>query len=228
MVTGWAVARAARRLLADGGSLDGLRVTIEGFGNVGGSAALYLARAGARIVAVTDADHVLVHRPGLGAAEVEALLTRRRRGCLPDHPARLPGERRPLAYSTPTDLVVPAAISGSLDPPRLDALSAAGARWIVCGANQPFRESALGHTATQESADARFVVLPDAVGSMGMARAFGHLMNGGAHRSPADVFEAVGAAVDGAVDAVRERAGSTGPGLLSAALALALDRTAAE
>jgi glutamate dehydrogenase (NAD(P)+) len=228
MITGWAVARAARRLLAGGGRLDGIRVTIEGFGNVGGSAALYLARAGARVVAVTDAEHVLVDTQGLDAHEIQDLLSRRRRGALPDHPGRLPGDRRALAYTTGTDLVVPAAISGSLDSSRLGALSDAGARWIVCGANQPFHESALGDTRTQEAADTRFTVLPDAVGSMGMARAFEHLMRRGAHNTPGDVFDAVGSAVDEAVDAVVQRAGDAGPGLLAAALAVALDRTSRE
>ncbi len=225
MVTGWAVARAARRLLADGGSVDGLRVVVEGFGNVGGAAALYLARAGARIVAITDAQAVLVQNGGLRDRDIEALLVRRRHGCLPEHPARLPGSRREQAYATSCDLVVPAAISGSLDGTRLGLLAKAGARTIVCGANQPFRESSLGDTSTQEAADARFTVLPDVVGSMGMARAFEHLMEGGAHRRPADVFEAVGEAVDEAVDTVRAHAGSTGPGLMAAALDVALDRT---
>ncbi|MBT8402870.1 MAG: amino acid dehydrogenase [Gemmatimonadetes bacterium] len=224
MITGWAVARATRRLL--GGELKGVRVTVEGFGNVGGSAALYLARSGARIVAISDAEHILVEEPGLEAPDVEALLARRRRGRLPEHASRRPAERRQLVYRTATDCVVPAAVSGSLTGPRLDALAAAGARWIVCGANQPFRESALGDTLTQEGADARFTVLPDVVGSMGMARAFEHLMRGGPHNTPDDVFEAVGAAVDDAVDEVVAHAGSGGAGLMAATLDLALDRIA--
>jgi glutamate dehydrogenase (NAD(P)+) len=229
MITGWAVARATRRLV--GGDLKGLRATVEGFGNVGGAAALYLARAGARIVAISDAEHILVEEPGLEAPDVEALLARRRRGCLPEHASRLPAERRALVYRTATDCVVPAAVSGSLTGPRLDALAASGARWIVCGANQPFRESTLGDTLTQEGADTRFTVLPDVVGSMGMARAFDHLMQGGAHNSPDDVFEAVGSAVDASVDEVTAHAsahaGEQRTGLMAATLDLALDRVAA-
>jgi glutamate dehydrogenase (NAD(P)+) len=223
MITGWAVARATKRLVGPG-DLDGLRITVEGFGNVGGSAALYLARAGARIVAISDAEHILVEEQGLEAPDVEALLARRRRGCLPEHASRLPAERRGLVYRTPTDCVVPAAVSGSLTGPRLDALTAAGARWIVCGANQPFRESTLGDTLTQESADARFTVLPDVIGSMGMARAFEHLMQGRPHNRPEEVFEAVGTAVDEAVDEVVAHGGGERTGLMAATLDLALDR----
>lgn len=224
MITGWAVARAARRLLAGGGTVDGLRVIVEGFGNVGGSAALYLARAGARVVSIADADSVLVTRSGLDAAAIEALLGRRRHGALPEHPARLPGSKRDAAYTVAADLVVPAAVSGSLTGERLDQLSGAGVRSIVCGANQPFDEAELGATDTQQRADRTFTVLPDVVGSMGMARAFEHLMRGGAHDEPSDIFEAVGEAVDEAVDAVVAHGGG-GPGLLAAALDLALDRS---
>ena len=84
----------------------------------------------------------------------------------------------------------------------------------------------MGDTRTQEAADRQFTVLPDVVGSMGMARAFEHLMEGGAHATPADIFEAVGAHVDDAVDTVVRHALGAGPGLLAATLDVALDRTA--
>lgn len=225
MITGWAAARAARRLIAGGDTLDGLRVIVEGFGNVGGAAALYLTRAGARMVAIADAESVLVEGSGLGAPAIEALLARRRHGALPEHPARLPDSRRDTAYSTAADVIVPAAVSGSLTPARLDQLSGAGVRTIVCGANQPFAEDSLGDTRTQEAADRVFTILPDVVGSMGMARAFEHLMGGGAHGQPEDIFEAVGSAVDDAVDTVVGHAGGEGPGLLAATLDLALERS---
>lgn len=228
VVTGWAVARATRRLVAGGGRLEGLRVVVEGFGNVGGAAALHLARAGARIVALTDVDGALVDPDGLDAPAVEQLLARRERGRIPAHPQRLLAARQDAAFSTPHDLAVPAAVSGSLTPERLRQLHAAGARLIVCGANQPFHEASLGATATQEEADAHFQVLPDVVGSMGMACALEHLMRGGPHARPADIFGVVGELVDDAVDAVVRRRIETGSGLLTAALAVALDRTGSD
>ncbi len=255
MITGWAVAHAAGRLLAGGGRLDGLRATIEGFGNVGGSAALYLARAGARIVAITDAAHVLVTPRGLDAESIERLIAARDDRALPEHPDRRDGTHRNVAYETPTDLAIPAAVSGSLDVERLQRLQSAGAVAIVCGANQPFAEASLGDTRTQEWVDGRFTVLADVVGSMGMARALDHLMKGGAHRTPGDVFDAVRSGVDTAVEAViahhaalsngaasgAAASGAAGPdraaganganpagstGFLASALALAMDHSA--
>lgn len=226
MITGYGVARAARRVR--GGHLDGARVTIEGFGNVGSAAALYMARMGARIVGIVDEDHGLAAPEGLDADEVQDLLARRSGREIPDHPLRRSGADRVAAYWADADLFVPAAISGSLDRTRLEGLNHAGIQTIVCGANQPFRESRLGDTRTQEAADRQFEIVPDVVGSMGMARAFHYLMSGGPRSCPEDIFEAVGATVDQAVDEVRAHNGGEGCGMLGAAVDMALDRTGFE
>lgn len=244
LITGYGVARAVRRLYQRAGrELTGTRAVVEGFGNVGGSAALHLARMGARVVAVVDARGALVREEGLEAPEVEELLRRRDRGALPPEVADLRGADRATAYRTPADLFVPAAISGSVDAGRLDALEGAGIHTVVCGANQPFREARLGDTRIQERADRTFAVLPDVVGSMGMARAFNHLMStvledGGPAPTGApvaagagggsgfrEIFEAVGGAMDEAVDQVVERADGPGGELMAAALSIALDRS---
>ena len=72
-------------------------------------------------------------------------------------------------------------------------------------------------------ADADFEIVPDVVGSLGMARAFHHLMTGGGRSCPAEIFEAVGATVDEGLDRVRERRGDGERQWLAAALDLALD-----
>lgn len=224
MITGFGVARAAARLVAAGPQgLEGVRVVVEGFGNVGAAAALYLARSGARIVGIADAEGGLVDAGGLDLAAVTDLLVRRSGRTLPADPRKRAGSG--AIDEVEADLMVPAAISGSLDRRRLERLAEGGVRWIVCGANHPFRESQLGDTATEEWADTHFTVVPDVVGSMGMARAFAHLMAGGAAASPADLFDAVGHLMDDTLAQVVERAGGRGPGLLAAAVDLALDRT---
>lgn len=221
LITGYGVARSALR--ARNGSLDGARVVVEGFGNVGAAAALYLARMGARIVGLVDAEHGLVADEGLGVAEVEDLLRRRDGRTLPEHPGRRSGADRVAAYAVAADLFVPAAISGSIDRTRLEGLRHAGIRTIVCGANQPFRESRLGDTRTQRTADEQFEIVPDVVGSLGMAHAFHHLMSGGRRSCPEEIFEAVGATVDEGLDRVRAARGDGPYGWLGAALGLALD-----
>ena len=229
LITGYGVARAAARALAGAdagrpGCLEGVRVMVEGFGNVGGPAALYLARMGAKIVAVTDARAGIAPPGGLDAPAVEALLRARDRRELPDHPHRVEGPAREACYSVGADLFVPAAVSASVDPERQEQLEAAGVTTVVCGANHPFVEAALGATTNQRAADARFAVVADVVGSLGMARAFGYLMAEAASPTAEDVFAAVRDTMDETVDLLRARHGGVGPGLLAQALSLGLDR----
>lgn len=227
LVTGYGVARAAVHLhRARGDSLEGKRVIVEGFGSVGGATCLYLARAGARIVAIVDRDHAIVAPDGLDADDVESLLAAREHKVLPPHPLRVEGEERVRAYGTPADVFVPAAVSGSVDADRLEQLRGAGVQTLVCAANQPFREAGPGSTEVQQSADADFEVLVDAVSGLGMARAFYCLMRGatGNGTDPRGVFDEVDTAVRESVTEIVERAGGGRTGLLAAGLEVALDR----
>lgn len=219
---------AARRCLqSHGESLEGKRIIVEGFGNVGAATALYMVRAGARVVGLLDAEYGIATPEGLGAAEIADLLRRRVGRLLPSHPRRRAGHDRDAAYHVPADIFLPAAISGSVGRGRLEALTRAGVSAIVCGANQPFAERRFGDTALQRSADESFTVVPDVVASLGMARAFHWFMERGARgeaAEPSDVFEGVRTTAEEAVDEVVGRAG--GPrGLLAAAISIALERS---
>ncbi len=227
LVTGYGVARAAERLAEHRGeTLEGTRVIIEGFGNVGTGAALYLSRLGARIVGIIDAESGLASTEGFGAAEVEDLLRRQSGRALPDHPGRVAGPEREMVYRASADLFVPAAISGSVDARRLAQLARHGVQRIVCGANQPFREVRLGDTETIQAADGEFELLPEVVSSLGMARAFYHLMANPEARGVDEIFGAVATAADDAVDAIIGLVGAQTSGLAAAALEIALERTA--
>ena len=115
-----------------------VRVLLEGFGT-GAACGVYLARAGARIVGISDARSALVAPGGLCAAEVEDLMRRRENKLLPDDPRKLPAAERDRFDDTPADVFVCAAVSGSLTPERLDRLAAGGVSVIASGANHPFR-----------------------------------------------------------------------------------------
>ena len=227
LVTGYGVARAAQRLAEHRGeTLEGTRVIVEGFGNVGTGAALYLSRMGARIVGLIDAESGLTTPKGLGATEVEDLLRRQDGRVLPDHSGRVTGPERELVYRASADLFIPAAISGSVDARRLAQLARHGVRRIVCGANQPFHEVRLGDTETIQAADGEYEVIPEVVASLGMARVYYHLMASPDASSVEEIFGAVASAVDDAVDAVIGRVGAETSGLAAAAFDIAMERTA--
>lgn len=226
LITGFGVAIAIRRWReAQGASLEGVRVVLEGFGNVGAACGLYLTRAGARIVGVRDAQRTLIEPQGLDATSFTELLAAREHKLLPAHDARCePNVTCAHFHDTPADVFVCAAVSESLTPPLLDRLERAGVRAIACGANQPFREGKLGSTRVARSADLRFAVLADVLANCGMARTFSYLMERDASATAPAVFDAVTRTITDTVDEVVERAGRADAGLLAATLGMALDR----
>lgn len=226
LVTGYGVATAIRRWHeAQGASLEGVRVVLEGFGNVGAACGLYLTRAGARVAAIRDATRTLIDTDGLDAEGFAALLETREHKLLPAHGVRCePNASCTRFHDTPADVFVCAAISESLTPPLLDRLERAGVRAIACGANQPFREGKLGSTRVARSADLRFAVLADILSNCGMARTFSYLMERDASASADAVFDAVSRTITDSVDEVVERAGRADGGLLAATLGMVLDR----
>ncbi len=225
LITGYGVARAAGRLYEQRGvSMQGARVIVEGFGNVGAAACLFLTRMGARIVGIIDKDSGLVSPDGLDVEDVEDLMRRRDVRTIPDHPLRVLGDEKEQAYRVGAELFIPAAISGSVDARRIGQLARHGVERIVSGANQPFHEVHLGETLTAQAADEEFDVLPAIVASMGMARCFYHLMTHTDGQTPEQIFAAVGSAVDESVDAVMDRAESSRGGLIASAVDIALER----
>ena len=225
MITGYGVARSVVRFHErQGRDIAGARVLLEGFGNVGAAAALYLARAGACIVAIADAEKVLFEPDGLNVESVEDLIRRRDNRLLPADPRNVSGPGRDSFWDTDADVFVAAALSGTLRTEQLDRLSAAGVRVIASGANQPFAESKLGSTIVQQRADKRFSIIPDFIANCGMARAFSYLMEPGAAPRAAEVFHAVDRTICDALDESLDRVGGAATGLLSASMAMTLDR----
>jgi len=225
LVTGYGVAAAARRLLGlQGRTLDGARVLVEGFGCVGGGAALYLTRWGARIVGIIDVESGLVASDGLGEAEVEDLLGRRRGNRLPLADPESGQDARREFRRVAADVFVSAAASGTLTAKALEAMELQGVQTIVCGSNHPFASLSPSDTALQRDADTRFAVVADFIANLGAAYAFGFQMQRSEPAPYPEFFQAVGRTVEDAVEEAVVRAGSADRGLLAAALDLGLER----
>jgi glutamate dehydrogenase (NAD(P)+) len=227
LITGFGVARSIRRTYERfGRPLDQAAVRVEGFGNVGAACALYLARAGARIVGISDAQRVLIDRDGIDAAGVEALIAAGPPKTLPADDPRTASRPEAELDEVPSAVFVAAAASATLDQARLERIAASGTEVLCCGANQPFHERAFGATEVCRAADGRFTVLADILANCGMARAYSYLMEPGGSTDPKAIFAAVNDTIVDGVDEVAERAGGE-RGLLAAALATTLDRLAA-
>src|SRR5512138_589957 len=119
-----------------GFELDGARVLLQGFGNVGASAAEILVGLGARIVAVNDAHGTIHSDAGI---DVPALVRH-----VHENPANL---RRTVAgspgaapiskqdfWSVDADILLPAALGGEITPDVAERLRV---RLVAEGANGP-------------------------------------------------------------------------------------------
>jgi len=134
-ITGLGVATAAETAL---GGLDGRTAAIEGFGKVGGAAAVELARRGARLLAFSTIHGCVVRPDGF---EVEELLELRAR-----HGDRLVehvgAEVKPAGdlFGVEVDVLVPGARPGILDDKRAAALAA---KVVAPAANVPYTKGGL-------------------------------------------------------------------------------------
>jgi glutamate dehydrogenase/leucine dehydrogenase len=229
VITGFGVAAAVRRLYErHDRTLHGVRVLLEGFGTVGAAAGLYLARSGARIVAIQDARSTLIDASGLDADGVEDLLRRRTDKLLPAGDTRVyTGLERSRFWNVPADVFVCAAISESITADTLTDLERSGVRVLACGSNQPFREGKVGSAVVAQDADRRFSIIADVLANCGMARTFSYLLESNSHAEAAPIFDAVSRTIGEALDEVVDRAAGTETGLLSATLGFALDRIGA-
>lgn len=114
-----------------GEKLEGQRVVIQGFGNVGGSAARHFHHQGARVVAVSDVGGGVSNPHGL---DIPALVTyAARTGGVVGFPESEPVNNADL-LELPCDILVPAAMQGQITRANADRISA---RMIVEGANGP-------------------------------------------------------------------------------------------
>jgi glutamate dehydrogenase (NAD(P)+) len=119
---------AARRI---GLNLDGARVAIQGFGNVGSAAAELFVGAGAKLVSVQDSSGTIANRNGLDMTTL--METRRRDGGVgrfadAEH---ISGE---AFWDVDCDILIPAALESQIGRERASRIKA---RLVLEGANGP-------------------------------------------------------------------------------------------
>lgn len=118
-------------LIGERRALPGLRVAIQGFGNVGRHAARLLAEQGARVIAVADRACTLVDEGGLDPQRL--IEWRAAHPSLSGFPAA--DERPPAAVlRLPADVLIPAALDGVIDVENAHELQAG---IVLEGANGP-------------------------------------------------------------------------------------------
>ena len=144
---------AARRL---GLNLDGARIAVQGFGNVGSAAAELFAGAGAKIVAVQDHTGTIVNHNGLDMAGL--METLRRDGGVGNF-ANADRIDNDAFWDIDCDILIPAALEGVLTAERANRVKA---KLVLEGANGPTLP-----TADDVLHDRGILVVPDVICNAG-------------------------------------------------------------
>lgn len=121
----------ASRILEGMESVEGARVAIQGFGNVGEAAARLFSEAGAVIVAISDSQGGIYSESGLSFEQV--LAYKEENGSVVGLPETMTITNDDLLV-LPCDILVPAALSNQI---RLSNVDQVKARLIVEAANSP-------------------------------------------------------------------------------------------
>jgi len=174
-----------------GGEVKGKRVIIQGWGNVAGTAAYYLAQAGAIIVGIIDKNGGVINKDGYNFDEIKSLLEDRSSNSLKAESMLSFDEVNEVIWSVGAQIFVPAAASRLLTQVQLDAMIDNGLGVISSGANVPFADKEIFFGPISKSADERVSVLPDFIANCGMARAFSYFMEDDCQINDTSIFKAV-------------------------------------
>ncbi|MDZ8055951.1 MAG: Glu/Leu/Phe/Val family dehydrogenase [Aulosira sp. ZfuVER01] len=158
MATGRGTMIIVREALADEGkSLVGVRVAIQGFGNVGMAAAELLYEAGAIIIAVSTSAGGIYCETGLDIPALKAYTAKNHRSVL-GFPQTVPISNADL-LTLPCDVLIPAALENQITEENVNQVQA---HIVAEAANGPVTLQA------SESLEARgVIVLPDILANAG-------------------------------------------------------------
>ena len=192
LITGYGVSESILHFYnIFGGDVNGKRVIIQGWGNVAGAAAYYLAQAGAKVVGIIDKVGGLIHKEGFTFDEIKSLVENRSGNFL-EAENILPFEKvNEEIWSIGAEIFIPAAASRLLSQKQLDQMVENGLEVISVGANVPFADKEIFYGPISKSADERISVLPDFIANCGMARAFSYFMQDDCQMKDIAIFTAV-------------------------------------
>ena len=206
LITGWGVAESVQHYYRlYGGDVAGKRVVVQGWGNVGSTAAYYLAQAGARVVGIIDREGGLLSTEGFSFEQIRALFLNKKGNQLAA-PGLLPfDEINRRVWSAGAEVFLPCAGSRLVTQQQVEQLIRAGLEVVASGANVPFADREIFYGPIYEHADSRVAVIPDFVANCGMARAFAFLMQGNVEVSDEAIFGDVSATVAAALQRCHAR-----------------------
>lgn len=178
LITGYGVSEAVRHFYSiyQNKTLEGKHAIIQGWGNVAGAAAYYLAQQGVKIVGIIDKDGGLISESGFGIEDIKRLMDSRNGNALADANMISFAEVNEKIWGVKADIFIPAAASKIVSKEQIDRLCSNGLEVISCGANVPFADAEVFYGEIAQYTDTKCAVIPDFIANCGMARVFAYLM----------------------------------------------------
>lgn len=190
LITGFGVAEAVRHYYdIYGGNVQGKKVIVQGFGNVGAAAAYYFAQMGAKVVGIIDRDGGILNPEGYSFEEVKNLFLNKNGNTLVADNMIPFVEINEKIWSMGAEVFAPCAASRLVQKSQVDAMIAAGLEVISCGANVPFADKEIFFGPIMEEVDSKISLIPDFISNCGMARVFAYFMENRVEMKDSLVFE---------------------------------------
>lgn len=177
MITGFGVAEAVKQYYnIYGGSVEGKKAVVQGFGNVGAAAAFYLSQMGAKVVGIIDIAGGLINEEGFSFDEItELFLAKTGNTLVADN--LIPFEEvNKKIWALNTEIFAPCAASRLITIHQIDEMIDSGLEVISCGANVPFADKEIFFGPIMEHTDYKVSLIPDFISNCGMARVFAYFM----------------------------------------------------
>jgi len=179
MITGFGVAEAVKHFYdIHGGSVEGKRAIVQGFGNVGSAAAFYLSQMGAKVVGIIDRAGGVINEAGYSNEEIRSFFLNKKGNTLFSDDIIPFAEINERIWNLPAEIFVPCAASRLVTKVQISQMIKSGLEVISCGANVPFADKEIFFGPIMEYTDERVSLIPDFISNCGMARVFAYFMEG--------------------------------------------------
>lgn len=197
LITGWGVAQATEEAWnLMGNDIEGATISIQGFGAVGKSTALFLDGVGAKIVCISDAEGTVYKKDGLN---VQSLADNQREGGLMNRkklPKSVKRFDRDYWLTPKTDILIPAAVADAINKSNIRRVKAS---LIVEGANIP-----ASHEIEERLHKKGVFIIPDFIANAGLTCGFGLIVTGAVGRDQKEVFRETGTRIRKAVKSIHK------------------------
>lgn len=185
--------------------LEGAKVIVQGWGNVGSAAAYYLSKRGCKVVGIIDRVGGLMNPAGFSKEEITDLYLQKDGNQLASADMKSFEEVNASIWDMEADIFLPCAASRLVTQEQCDRMIQAGVSVMACGANVPFADQEIFYGPIAENVDSRVSLIPDFIANCGMARVFAYCMHDGIELSDASIFDDTSETIYQAMKKVRER-----------------------